>query len=147
MEKKISQLRTFFRVSNAAFEFQNSIQLAFSGHIVPTKMQQLHKMALVEIEKESPDLSKIDNLLAEMENLAELNSQTNNQIRRMNWKNAKTEEPNFDHINYLVIVKVGGDYVYAFAYWDGEKWIYSNAKDAEIVAFTETDPKTIAVSL
>jgi hypothetical protein len=74
MDKKIKTLRTFFRVSNAAFEFQNSI-LAFSGHIVPTKMQQLHKMALEEIEKECPDLSKIDNLLAEMENLAELNSQ------------------------------------------------------------------------
>ncbi len=65
----------------------------------------------------------------------------------MNWINAKTEEPNFDHVNYLVIVKVGSDYVYAFAYWDSEKWIYTNVKDAEVVAFTETDPKSIAVSL
>lgn len=78
MDKKIKALRTFFRVSNAAFEFQNSIQFAFSGHIVPTKMQQLHKMALVEIEKETPDLSLIDNLLAEMENTAEqMNSKPN----------------------------------------------------------------------
>lgn len=75
MDKNISQLRTFFRVSNAAFEFQNSIQLAFSGHIAPSKMHQLHRLALEEIEKESPDLSKIDNLLEEMESLAELNSQ------------------------------------------------------------------------
>lgn len=74
MDKEISQLRTFFRVSNAAFEFQNSIQLSFSGHIVPNKMHQLHKLALVEIEKENPDLSKIDGLLAEMEGLAELNN-------------------------------------------------------------------------
>ena len=33
------------------------------------------------------------------------------------------------------------------ATWDSEKWIYTNVKDAEIVAFTETDPKSIAVSL
>lgn len=72
LDKKIPQLRTFFRISNAAFEFQNSIQLAISGHIEPNEMQQLHKVALFEIEKENPDLSLIDNLLAEMENLAEL---------------------------------------------------------------------------
>lgn len=71
MDKKIKTLRTFFRVSNAAFEFQNSIQLAFSGHIVPSKMRQLHKLALVEIEKENPDLSLIDKLLVEMESTAE----------------------------------------------------------------------------
>jgi hypothetical protein len=71
MDKKIKTLRTFFRVSNAVFEFQNSIQLAFSGRIVLSKMQQLHKIALVEIEKETPDLSLIDNLLAEMESTAE----------------------------------------------------------------------------
>jgi len=75
MDKKIKTLRMFFRVSNAAFEFQNSIQLAISGHITPSKMHQLHKLALVEIEKENPDLSIIVNLLEEMEKLAELNSQ------------------------------------------------------------------------
>jgi hypothetical protein len=73
MENKIKILRTFFRISNAAFEFQNSIQLAIGGHITPNKMQQLHKIALVEIEKENPDLSLIDNLLAEMEKTAEVN--------------------------------------------------------------------------
>ena len=71
MDKKIKTLRTFFRVSNAVFEFQNSIQLAFSGHIVPNKVHQLHKLALVEIEKENPGLSLIDKLLAEMESTAE----------------------------------------------------------------------------
>jgi hypothetical protein len=76
MDKKISQLRTFFRVSNAAFDFINVIQSAFNGIVTPTKMQQLHKIALEEIEKENPDLSKIDNLLFEMENLAEANSQS-----------------------------------------------------------------------
>ena len=77
MDKKISQLRTFFRVSNAAFDFTSAIQSAFNGIVSPNKMHQLHKLALEEIEKESPDLSKIDNLVAEMENLAELNSQPN----------------------------------------------------------------------
>lgn len=69
-ENKIKALKTFFRVSTAAFEFQNSIQLAFSGHIVANEMQQLHKMALVEIEKENPNLLIIDSLLAEMEDVA-----------------------------------------------------------------------------
>ena len=67
----IKKLRTFFIISNAAIEFYNSIQLAVSGHIVTSKMHQLHKMALVEIEKETPDLSLIYNLLAEMESTAE----------------------------------------------------------------------------
>jgi hypothetical protein len=65
----------------------------------------------------------------------------------MIWKNAKTEEPNFDHVNYLVIVKVDKNYVYAFAYWDSENWIYSTVKNAQVVAFTESDPKVIAQSL
>jgi len=77
MDKKILQLRTFFRVSNAAFDFANSIQSAFNGIALPNKMQQLHKIALDEIEKENPDLSKIDNLLAKMESLAEVNSLPN----------------------------------------------------------------------
>jgi len=82
MDKKISQLQTFFRVSNAAFDFTSAIQSAFNGIVSPNKMQQLHKLALEEIEKESPDLSKIDNLLAEMENLAELNSRTNPKFQK-----------------------------------------------------------------
>ena len=70
-----SQLKTFFKISNAAFESKNSIQSAFNVNITPNKMQQLHRLAFEEIEKENPDLLIIDNLLAEMENLAELNSQ------------------------------------------------------------------------
>ena len=77
MDKKILQLRTFFRVSNAVFECANSIQSICNVIALPNKMQQLHKIALDEIEKENPDLSKIDNLLAEMESLAEENSLPN----------------------------------------------------------------------
>lgn len=73
----IKTLRTFFRVTNAVFEFQNSIQLAVSGYISPSKMYQLHKIALNEIEKENPDLLLIDNLLAEMEITAAKNSKNN----------------------------------------------------------------------
>ena len=76
MDNIIKTLRTIFRISNAAFEFQNSIQLAILGHIVPNKMQQLHKLALVEIEKENPDLSLIDKLLAEMKSTAEKREQS-----------------------------------------------------------------------
>lgn len=71
MDNKIKTLRTFFRISNATFEFQNSIQLVLLGYIVPNKMQQLLKLALVEIEKENPDLSLIDKLLAEIKITAE----------------------------------------------------------------------------
>ena len=75
MDKNISQLRTFFRVSNAVFDFTSKINYAFNGVVTTNKMQELHKIALEEIEKENPDLLKIDNLLAEMEKLAEINSQ------------------------------------------------------------------------
>lgn len=61
----------------------------------------------------------------------------------MIWKNAKNAEPTHDEVHYLVIIRVVNNYVYAFAFWDGEKWIYNNVKDAEIIAFTETDPKSI----
>lgn len=77
MDKKIYTLRTAFRISTAAFDFANAVQSAFNGVIIPNKMHQLHKIALEEIEKESPDFIKIDGLLAEMERLAE--SHTNSE--------------------------------------------------------------------
>ena len=76
--KRIEQLRIFFRISNAAFDFKNTMQSIFNMERSPSRMEQLHKMALQEIEKENPDLSgTIDALLAEMESLAELNSKLN----------------------------------------------------------------------
>jgi len=71
MDKKIETLRMFFRVSNAGFEFANAI----TGNKTPNNMQQLHKLALEEIEKENPDMAIIDKLLAEMQETAEVNSQ------------------------------------------------------------------------
>ena len=70
MDKHISVLRTIFRASNVAFNFSNSIQSACGGIVVISEMQKLHKIALEEIEKENPDLSKMHELLEEMENLA-----------------------------------------------------------------------------
>jgi len=76
--KRIEELRIFFRISNAAFDFKNAMQSYLYGVRIPSRMEQLHKMALQEIEKENPDLSgTIDALLAEMESLAELNSKLN----------------------------------------------------------------------
>ena len=65
--RAIEVLRAFFKVSNAAFEFKNSIETPSSGRIEINKMHPLHKSALIEIEKENPDMLLIDRLLAEME--------------------------------------------------------------------------------
>jgi hypothetical protein len=71
MDKKVLHLRTFFRTTTAVFDFANTVQTAIGGIVTPNKMHVLHRIALEEIEKENPDLFKIDNLLAEMEKLAE----------------------------------------------------------------------------
>lgn len=67
MDKKIKQLRIFFRVSNIAFETVMAMGRAFGGNPVISPMHKLHQLALEEIEKEIPDLEKIDFLLSEME--------------------------------------------------------------------------------
>ena len=69
----ILELRTFFQASNATFTYIGAIQLALTGKKTDHKMQDLHKLALEEIEKENPDMLIIDNLLAQMESLAEMN--------------------------------------------------------------------------
>jgi hypothetical protein len=73
MDKKIKTLRTFFRISNIAFDCVMAMGAAFGGKPSISPMHQLHKLALAEIEKETPDLSVIDKLLEEMEKLAEAN--------------------------------------------------------------------------
>lgn len=77
-DKQIKQLRTFFRITNAAFDFTNVISQQVSKAIYPSKMQQLHKLALLEVEKENPNPSTIDALLKQMEDLAEFNSEQEN---------------------------------------------------------------------
>ena len=63
----LKTLKQFFIISNSVFNTVNTIQLTLNGYIAPNKMQQLHKMALEELNKEKPELLKIDFLLSEME--------------------------------------------------------------------------------
>jgi hypothetical protein len=75
-DKRIKTLRTFFRVSNAAFTCVNTVSAAISGrsyqHEQP--MATLHRLALTEIEKEKPNMEYMDKLLEQMELEAERNS-------------------------------------------------------------------------
>jgi hypothetical protein len=74
----ISQLRIFFGISNAVFEFQQTITSVFNRNAQPSPMAILHRLALKEVQKENPDLKYIDRLLAEMEILAEENRNKKN---------------------------------------------------------------------
>lgn len=75
MENKgIEQLRVFFRVSNAAFEFSRSFKKAFGLPDEVSKMEELHVLALSEVEKENPDMAVLDYLLKRMQDLAKQNS-------------------------------------------------------------------------
>lgn len=75
METKLQQLRAFFKISNAAFEFSHTVRNAFGMKPLPaSSMHQLHRIALIELEKEEPNLQYVDMLLAQMEQLAEKNA-------------------------------------------------------------------------
>ena len=74
MDKKIDALRKLFTISVAAFELQHTISTAFGFKGHKSYMHMLHLNAKEEIEKQEPDLSKIDTLLAMMEDCAEANS-------------------------------------------------------------------------
>jgi len=84
MDKSILQLRAFFRITTASFTFLNAFQSAFDAKRSPNdfqhKLHELHKQALEEVEKENPDLSIIQNLLKQMEALAEQNSLPNHKF-------------------------------------------------------------------
>ncbi len=73
MKKEVETLRTFFRLSNATFDFKDVIQVLFIGRPSLDRMQELHRAALLEIEKENPDLKIIYKLISEMEQEAEKN--------------------------------------------------------------------------
>lgn len=71
-EKKIiKSLRIFFAVSDAAFTCVEAISKAAGIEVKYSHMHELHKKAKEEIEKENPDLEKIDYLLKAMELEAE----------------------------------------------------------------------------
>jgi hypothetical protein len=67
-------LRQFFAISVAAFEMQHSISKAFGYLGTKSYMHFLHLNAQEEINKENPDLKKMDKFLSMMEEAAKDNS-------------------------------------------------------------------------
>src|SRR5690606_31594379 len=61
--------RMVFRISCGAFKFMETIQLATIGYIIPNKIKSLHEMALLELEKQDPDLKVIDYFIEEINKL------------------------------------------------------------------------------
>ena len=77
MDKQIETLRTVFRISTAAFVFAHKVAEATGKYMVTQPMETLHWLALEELEKENPDMQKVDYLLAQMEELATQNAVNN----------------------------------------------------------------------
>lgn len=69
MEKIIKNLRLFFKTTNAAFSVLNAVKEFNNQILAPSKIHQLHKMGLEEIEKEEPDMIKINSIIREIESL------------------------------------------------------------------------------
>lgn len=75
---RLETLRKFFRISTAVFDFQRTIMTAIGQHpSLPTYMETLHRQALVEAEKENPNMELIDKLLEQMELTAIENKENN----------------------------------------------------------------------
>jgi len=75
MEKVISQLRTFFEISTAGVVFMETILKATGNEPKHNEMYELHKLAHEELQKENPDIAKMDSLLEKMQLLAERQNQ------------------------------------------------------------------------
>ncbi len=74
-EKTIAGLRRFFTISVAAFEMQHTIMKAFGKEVQESFMHQMHLIAKEEINKENPDMNRINTLLEIMQNFADKNKQ------------------------------------------------------------------------
>lgn len=70
--KNLKNLRTFFRISNAAFGITDAIYM--DGEITPpgnyTTIRELHKAGLDEVEREEPDTERLQSILLELETVA-----------------------------------------------------------------------------
>jgi hypothetical protein len=77
MENNIKQLRAFFDITIASFEFFNTIKKATGNVESFGKMYELHKSAQAELSKTNPDLSVVKKLITEIETLAESSKSTN----------------------------------------------------------------------
>lgn len=75
-KKQVIALRAAFRLSTAAMKFVGDVSKLYNGRGLDEKglaMLALHKEALAELEKESPDEDTIERLLEKMENTAAQN--------------------------------------------------------------------------
>lgn len=66
---KIEHLRKVFTISNAAFDFQDTIMATIGLRPNTTAMRMAHKRALMELEKPEPNMVFIEGLLLQMEEL------------------------------------------------------------------------------
>lgn len=73
--RTIKILKTFFNISVVAFEMQHTISKAFGYLGTKSCMHFLHLNAQEEINKEKPNLEKMDKFLAMMEELAKDNNE------------------------------------------------------------------------
>lgn len=72
-QKQVIALRAAFRLSTAAMKFVGDVSKLYNGRGLDEKglaMMTLHKEALSELEKESPDADTIKRLLEKIETLA-----------------------------------------------------------------------------
>jgi hypothetical protein len=74
----LKAFRIFFAVSDAAFICVENVMKALGQNPTPSHMHILHSLAKNEIDKENPDMEKIDYLLKAMELEAEKNKNNKN---------------------------------------------------------------------
>lgn len=66
-EKAIKALRKVFAVSVATFDMQRTTSMAFGGNPERSNLHKLHLAAKRELEKETPDMEKIDEYIELMQ--------------------------------------------------------------------------------
>lgn len=74
IDKKIDSLRKLFTISVEVFEMQHSVSKAFLYKGQKSYMHNLYLIAKEEIDKDKPDLNKIEILLAMIEDCVKENS-------------------------------------------------------------------------
>tara|TARA_R110002049_G_scaffold191355_1_gene360294 strand:- start:727 stop:1023 length:297 start_codon:yes stop_codon:yes gene_type:complete len=70
-EQNIKTLRIFFNVTVAAFEMQHSVLLAIGQPSVKSEVFLLNLRAQEEINKENPDLEKVDKIIETLVSITE----------------------------------------------------------------------------
>lgn len=70
-QAKIKTIRAFFGISVAAFDFARAVASSTDKAQAPSKMESLCRKALIEANKENPDLEFLDAVLFDMKKLPE----------------------------------------------------------------------------